>query len=109
MTLKLGRIEYYVSEYYNGVIRTCKPKDKNKAYFNDIILPFKRYNPQIKNACKICLDETESDDNFLFNPCKCNGSCGTVHYECLTQWINVKVKKEIIGGTLHYNFQKFEC
>jgi hypothetical protein len=42
MTLKLGRIEFYVSEYFNGSIRTCRPKDKNKAYFNDIILPFKK-------------------------------------------------------------------
>ena len=31
------------------------------------------------NNCKICLDETETSENFLFNPCKCAGSCGTVH------------------------------
>jgi E3 ubiquitin-protein ligase DOA10 len=49
--------------------------------------------PTIKNACKICLDEAETNTNFLFNPCLCTGSCGTVHIDCLTQWIHVKVKK----------------
>jgi E3 ubiquitin-protein ligase DOA10 len=46
-----------------------------------------------KPQCKICLEETEEPDNFLFNPCICSGSCGTVHLECLTQWIHFKVKK----------------
>lgn len=59
------------------------------------------------NNCKICLEETETPDNFLFNPCKCAGSCGTVHIECLQYWIQIKVKKETIGGTTHFNFEKF--
>ncbi len=46
-----------------------------------------------KPQCKICLEETEDSENFLFNPCICSGSCGTVHLECLTQWIHFKVKK----------------
>lgn len=62
-----------------------------------------------ENACKICLDDTETPENFLFNPCKCGGSCGTVHLECLLHWIKIKVKKDVIGGTVHYNFEKFEC
>ena len=49
----------------------------------------------------------EEEDNFLFNPCKCSGSCGTVHFKCLMEWIHFKVKKEVIGGTLHFNFNKF--
>jgi hypothetical protein len=27
----------------------------------------------------------------------------------MLQWISIKVKKEVVGGTLHYNFEKFEC
>ena len=46
-----------------------------------------------KKVCKICLEDSEEKDNFLFNPCKCSGSCGTVHLECLLQWISIKVKK----------------
>jgi hypothetical protein len=25
------------------------------------------------------------------------------------EWIHFKVKKEVVGGTLHYNFEKFDC
>jgi hypothetical protein len=32
-----------------------------------------------------------------------------VHFDCLTEWIRIKVKKEVVGGTQHYNFTKFEC
>jgi hypothetical protein len=27
----------------------------------------------------------------------------------LIQWIHYKVKKEVYGGTQHYNFEKFKC
>jgi hypothetical protein len=37
------------------------------------------------------------------------GSCGTVHISCLQHWIKIKVKKETIGGTTHFNYEKFEC
>lgn len=45
----------------------------------------------------------------MINPCKCAGSCGTVHLKCLIQWITPKVIHEIVGGSVHYNFQKLEC
>lgn len=25
------------------------------------------------------------------------------------RWIRIKVKKDVVGGTQHYNFTKFEC
>lgn len=109
MTIKLGRIEYFVTEYCDGVRKTCKPLARPRPYFNDNVLKCEPLPPEDRNPCKICLDETDSPCNFLFNPCKCNGSCGTVHYGCLAEWIRVKVKKEVVGGTQHYNFTKFEC
>ena len=79
---------------------------------NDNVFKYKKAEnlaTEEKNACKICLEEAEEETDFLLNPCRCAGSCGTVHLNCLLQWIGVKVKKEVIGGTLHYNFEKFEC
>ena len=63
------------------------------------------------NACKICLDEVQTTENFLINPCKCTGSCGTVHIECLQQWIQVKVKKDLVLKIPDeiFNIKKFEC
>jgi len=109
MTLKLGRIEYFVTEYSDGNKKVSKPMTKVRSYFNENVLRCQSIPAEDKNQCKICLDDTDEGDNFLFNPCKCNGSCGTVHYSCLAEWIRIKVKKEVIGGTQHYNFTKFEC
>lgn len=33
-------------------------------------------------VCKICYDK----DNLIF-PCKCNGTCGGIHRECLDEWL----------------------
>ena len=27
----------------------------------------------------------------------------------MLHWIKIKVKKDVVGGTVHYNFEKFEC
>lgn len=80
---------------------------KSKFCVNGTVFKYKpcQLNPnEEKNACKICLQQAETEDDFLFTPCKCSGSCGSVHLNCLLQWISVKVKKEVVGGTLHYNF-----
>lgn len=107
-TIKLGRVEFYVSEVtIDGKTSSPSGPVKNKLAINGNVF---KYRPSEKkegeevNACKICLEETETEDDFLFNPCKCTGSCGAVHLNCLLQWISIKVKKEVVGGTLHYNF-----
>lgn len=84
-----------------------KPLNRARHYFNDNVLKCETIPIENRNPCKICLDDVEDGENFLFNPCKCIGSCGTVHYSCLAEWIRIKVKKEVIGGTQHYNFTKF--
>jgi hypothetical protein len=32
-----------------------------------------------------------------------------VHFHCLEKWNQSKVKKEVVGGTIQYNFEKFYC
>jgi len=40
-------------------------------------------------CCRICLSE-EEEDNPLICPCKCAGSMGQIHVECLRSWLNSK-------------------
>ena len=83
---------------------------KQKTYLNGNVFKYKkleRVEGEEKNVCKICLEDVDDETDFMFNPCRCAGSCGTVHLNCLLQWISIKVKKEVVGGTLHYNFEKF--
>lgn len=37
-------------------------------------------------ACRICLDEGETEDNPFITPCKCSGSMKFIHLECLREW-----------------------
>lgn len=37
-------------------------------------------------SCRICHSEEETG-RPLFQPCKCTGSIGCVHQDCLTQWL----------------------
>lgn len=59
--------------------------------------------------CKICLSGSESTDNPLVSPCKCDGSMKFVHFECLQKWawnkINLirKINVQII------NLEEVKC
>jgi hypothetical protein len=64
---------------------------------------------QLTGQCKICLCEEASESDPLVSPCACRGSCEMVHVGCLKNWINSKVRKEVNGIALSYNFSKFEC
>lgn len=63
----------------------------------------------IGGSCKFCLCDDSTPENFLISPCKCKGSCEGVHVLCLKMWIDSKVKKEVTGMVVSYNFTKFEC
>lgn len=62
-----------------------------------------------ENNCKVCLISDESESDPLISPCNCKGSCRLIHVGCLRTWINSKVKKELKGIAVSYNFTKFEC
>jgi hypothetical protein len=57
MTLKLGRIEYYVSELFDGVRKIKKPLENSKSLFNENILQFNYDTTFKRDSCKICLDD----------------------------------------------------
>lgn len=49
---------------------------------------------QIKNEeiarCRFCWDTIAHENNPLFSTCKCAGSVGYIHFECLRGWLDVK-------------------
>jgi E3 ubiquitin-protein ligase DOA10 len=45
----------------------------------------------MENVCRICLGEEENQiDNPLIAPCKCAGSMGLIHLDCLKEWLKGK-------------------
>ena len=41
-------------------------------------------------ACRICLDDTQEEDNPFIIPCKCSGSMRFIHLKCLREWLDSK-------------------
>ena len=39
-------------------------------------------------VCRICLGDENTDDDPLITPCKCQGTMGHIHIECLRDWLN---------------------
>ena len=37
-------------------------------------------------ACRICLDDTDTESNPFITPCQCHGSMRFIHVECLREW-----------------------
>eukprot|EP01016_Furgasonia_blochmanni_P043883 TRINITY_DN602_c0_g1_i2.p1 TRINITY_DN602_c0_g1~~TRINITY_DN602_c0_g1_i2.p1 ORF type:complete len:398 (-),score=82.64 TRINITY_DN602_c0_g1_i2:313-1425(-) len=51
-----------------------------------------------ERCCKICLEEETEAKNPLVTPCKCTGSLGLVHFDCLNKWLRGHVQ---IHNTAH--------
>ena len=67
-SIKLGRVEYYVSETcVDNQQKVAPPNPKSRKYFSNNILNYKRKTQEEKdqetekgekNSCKICLDDS---------------------------------------------------
>ncbi|CAD8055111.1 unnamed protein product [Paramecium sonneborni] len=44
-------------------------------------------------TCRICLETEQDNDKPIIHPCKCKGSLGQVHEECLKTWIVTQNKQ----------------
>jgi hypothetical protein len=64
----------------------------------------------LEGVCRICLgEEDEPVNNPLFSPCKCSGSMGLIHLQCLKEWLKSK-KIQRIGEIVSTFFWKnLEC
>ncbi|OMJ65559.1 hypothetical protein SteCoe_37992 [Stentor coeruleus] len=59
--------------------------------------------------CRICLNDDNSIENPLIAPCKCTGSMGLIHLECLQRWLSSKVATRETNNSLSYSWKSLEC
>lgn len=45
-------------------------------------------------ACRVCLEEEETENNKFVTPCKCKGDAGIIHEKCLNKWIETSGRNE---------------
>lgn len=103
--IKIGRVEYLVIE----VMDASGSKTLKQTSHLEINKGTHTAGEELVGSCKVCLCEEQTVQDPLINPCSCKGSCALIHAGCLRNWINSKVKRELNGIAISYNFSKFEC
>ena len=72
--------------------KNTKSKNESKNKQSNNIEEIKLKN----KICRICLSgETNPSKNPLICPCICKGSMKYIHYQCLKNWLNLKVEAEV--------------
>lgn len=60
--------------------------------------------------CRFCWNPETSDQDPLILACKCRGSVGLIHFECLKSWIRTQKHTKECGVNVTSNYwKKFEC
>lgn len=114
--VKLGRIEYKVSEMQLGNDPASARVVENMITTpTDIIFDANNQNSQPidhERVCKYCLMDkiSENDlENLMLYPCKCSGSSAGVHFGCLKNWVQYKIIAKHSQNVANYHWKKLEC
>ena len=98
--IKLGRMELRVRDIQTESIQKSDPQDprlhKNvgemKWIKNDLSQPTDSEDVSSNIKCRICLDDSYSEERPLIHCCKCNGSVKYMHLDCLQMWLKSQSK-----------------
>ena len=91
---KLSLKDKDINENNNNILEI---NSENKKINENMIANDEKKNNSTKNKyCRICyMEENDSNENPLLNPCICSGSMKFIHYTCLKHWINNKCYSKI--------------
>lgn len=59
--------------------------------------------------CRFCWGNESCEDNPCIVPCKCSGSVGFIHYNCLKNWLSTKMQKKETDNLVSMYWKTFEC
>ena len=59
--------------------------------------------------CRFCWMTNADKENPLFTSCKCSGSVGFIHFECLKNWLEVKKQFKVSPNFSSFYWKSFEC
>lgn len=109
-TLKLGRVKFRVKDTHSEQMNQTdeelmaqEMKEAREVATVDCSVE--------SNTCKICWSNDSSVENPIMTPCKCSGTVGLIHYDCLRSWLNTKCsnKQSSNGLVKSYIWKTFEC
>lgn len=59
--------------------------------------------------CRFCWSSGAEPTNPLFTTCKCSGSVGYIHFNCLRNWLDVKKQCKLSPTFSSFYWKSFEC
>lgn len=62
-----------------------------------------------ERKCRFCWAADASEDNPLLGTCKCAGSVGQIHYQCLSAWLKTRQQSKLQSNFDTYFWKAFEC
>lgn len=130
--MKIGRVKFAVKEigYANAPNKMdVDSQDKrerghsaNSIYDkpdDELFEEFEQVEQIIMNAdgndedaeykCRFCWMSNASPDNPLIRCCRCNGSVGCIHLQCLKSWLDVKRQSKNSQNFSSFYWKSFEC
>jgi hypothetical protein len=66
-------------------------------------------NSKDQLACRFCWSDESTEENPCIVPCKCKGSVGFVHFECLRNWLSTKLQRKESDNLVSMYWKTFEC
>jgi len=113
-TIKLGRVRFRVKDFnceqMNLTPKELHEQDLKEALTVKTAKDFLQENNGEAPNCRFCWCPEENDANPLILACKCRGSVGLIHFECLKNWMKTQRHTKVPNDnvTSHY-WKKFEC
>jgi len=104
--IKLGRIKFLVREINIFGFNAEKTQEIFKNYKE--CSPIENLE---SNVCRICLMFTNDDQNPMISICKCKGSNGLIHLNCLNIWLKHKltIREMSKKAGITYTVKAYNC
>jgi hypothetical protein len=66
-------------------------------------------NQPSAGSCRFCWGSDSTEENPCIVPCKCSGSVGFIHFNCLKNWLSTKLQKKENDSLISMYWKTFEC
>jgi hypothetical protein len=89
-----------------------KPNDELWEEYVEIpqaIMQAEHTDDESQMKCRFCWMASASEENPLLQCCKCAGTVGCIHLECLKSWLEVKRQSKESTNFSSYFWKTFEC
>lgn len=128
--LKIGRVKFAVKEIRYASSQPTKDeevkhekghssnsiftdsKDEDFEEFIDVpaILNQREEEGQANDRwCRFCWASEANNNNPLLGTCKCAGTVGHIHFDCLCSWLNIRRQSKTSNNFTTYFWRAFEC